>query len=504
MSDSSYRTILRSSAIIGGSQAVSVLASLIRMKVLAVLLGPTGVGLAGLYMSLIQTGSTVAAMGLGTAGTRQIAAADGAGDTATVSLVRRALFWGTAALALLGGAIFWLARRPIASVALSDPARGDEVGWLAIGVVLTVAAGSQAALLGGLRRIGDLARLNMISGVAGALIGVLLVWQWGADGLLPMVLIASLVAFATGHLYVSRLPRPLQQRHDFGTLARALKSMGGTGVAFMLSVLATVLAQLIVRVMVQRDLGEPALGHFQAAWAISVTYLGFVLNAMGTDYFPRLSAAIDDPAKASRLVNEQTEVALLLASPVIIALLGLAPLVVAVLYSAEFSPAIIVLQWQLLGDLLKVMSWPLGFVLLAAGSGKAYTMAEILGVGVMLVGVAVGLPLIGIEATGVAFLVMYLVYLPTIFWLAARRIGFRWSRPLRAQATGVISLAVVVMAAAQWSPLAGALVATAGGSALALWSLIRIASMSQQIGGERLVRIARLGERVKAWMTKQS
>jgi PST family polysaccharide transporter len=178
--------------------------------------------------------------------------------------------------------------------------------------------------------------------------------------------------------------------------------------------------------------------------------------------------------------------------------------VVAVLYSAEFSPAIIVLQWQLLGDLLKVMSWPLGFVLLAAGSGKTYIMAEILGVGVMLVGVAVGLPLIGIEATGVAFLVMYLVYLPTIFWLAARRIGFRWSRPVRAQATGVISLAVVVMAAAQWSPLAGAVIATAGGGALALWSLIRIASMSQQIGGERLVRIARLGERVKAWMTKQS
>jgi PST family polysaccharide transporter len=504
MSDSSYRTILRSSAIIGGSQAVSVLASLIRMKVLAVLLGPAGVGLAGLYMSLIQTGSTIAAMGLGTAGTRQIAAADGEGDAATISLVRRALFWGTATLALIGGAIFWLARRPIAGLALNDPARGDEVGWLAIGVVLTVAAGSQAALLGGLRRIGDLARLNMISGVASVLIGVLLVWQWGADGLLPMVLIAPMVAFITGHFYVARLPRAPNQGDGIKALARVLKAMGGVGFAFMLSVLATVLAQLIVRVMVQRDLGEPALGHFQAAWAISVTYLGFVLNAMGTDYFPRLTAAINDPAKATRLVNEQTEVALLLASPVIIALIGLAPLVVAVLYSTEFSPAILVLQWQLLGDLLKVISWPLGFVLLAAGASKPYIMAETLGIGVMLLAVAVGLPLIGIEATGVAFLFMYLAYLPTIFWLAGRRIGFRWTRSVLAQATGVIGLATIVMATAQWSQVAGAVVATAGGGALALWSLIRISSMAQQISDERLGRIGRIGERVKVWMTRQS
>ena len=46
---------------------------------------------------------------------------------------------------------------------------------------------------------------------------------------------------------------------------------------------------------------------------------------MGTDYYPRLTATIHDPVATNRLVNEQTEVALLLAGPVLLAMLALAP-----------------------------------------------------------------------------------------------------------------------------------------------------------------------------------
>lgn len=501
MTESSYRTILRSSSIIGGAQATNVLANLVRMKVLALLLGPVGVGLAGLYLSLIQTGATVAALGLGTAGTRQIAAADAAGDAATIGRVRRALFWGTVGLALLGGAIFWTARAWIADYALGDRSRGDEVGWLAIGVALTVAAGSQGALLTGLRRIGDLARLQVSSGVAGALFGALAVWAWGTDGIIAMVLVAPLVAFLVGHFYVARLPRVTGPRPNVRALFGELKALGVIGFAIMVSALAAVLSQLIVRVMVQRELGGDALGHFQAAWAISVAYLGIALNAMGTDYFPRLSALIEDPEAASRLVNEQTEVALLLASPVVIALLGLAPLAVSVLYSAEFLPAVQVLQWQLLSDLLKVMSWPLGFALLAASSGKVFIVAETVAVSIMLAMAAIGLPLIGIEATGVAFLAMYMVYLPLVFWLCARRIGFRWTQPVLLQGASVISLAVLVIVAARWSDVVGAVLALAFAGALGLWALARISTMTQ-VGGPLLARVLRLSERLRAWTTK--
>ena len=144
-------------------------------------------------------------MGLGNVGTRQIAAAHAEGGDVAVGRTRRALFWGTMLLALIGAVLFWLASGWIARVILADESRATDVAWLSLGVALTVAAGSQGALLTGLRRIGDLARINIGAGVVGAALGVLALWFWGAHGLIAMVLIAPVVTFLLGSAMASYL-----------------------------------------------------------------------------------------------------------------------------------------------------------------------------------------------------------------------------------------------------------------------------------------------------------
>ena len=49
----SYRRILKSSSIIGGASFLNIAIGLVRTKVLAVLLGPSGVGLVSLYRGLM-------------------------------------------------------------------------------------------------------------------------------------------------------------------------------------------------------------------------------------------------------------------------------------------------------------------------------------------------------------------------------------------------------------------------------------------------------------------
>lgn len=500
MTGGSYRTILRSSSIIGGAQVINVAVSILKMKVVAVLLGPAGVGLAGLYLALIQTASGVASLGIGTVGTRQIAAAQAEGRPEAVGAARRALFWGTLILALAGAALFWAGRGPIAQVVLGDPARAEAVGWLAPGVALTVAAGAQGALLTGLRRVGDLARISIGTGTIGAILGVAALWAWGEAGILAMVLVVPVTSFALGHLYVARLGRPAGPALGPRALWQSWRVMVPLGLAFMISGVVTMLGFLAARAMVQQELGLEALGQFQAAWAIGSTYLGFVLGAMGTDYFPRLTAALPDPEQATRLVNEQTEVALLLCAPVLVGMLGAAPWVIRLLYSPEFGPAVEILRWQLLADFLKVMSWPLGFILLAAGAGRTFVLTETAGMAVYLAVIAIALPQLGVVATGMAFLALYLVYLPLVWWLGGRRIGFRWTRAVRAQALAILAAALAVEAAARWSDAAGLALGTALAAGLTLWALLRLASKAGAAG--RLGRIAALGERVRGWLIR--
>ncbi len=77
----SYGQILKSSALIGGSSAINIAIGIVRTKAMAVLLGPAGFGLMGVYGSIIDLAQSIAGMGINSSGVRQIAAATGSGDT---------------------------------------------------------------------------------------------------------------------------------------------------------------------------------------------------------------------------------------------------------------------------------------------------------------------------------------------------------------------------------------------------------------------------------------
>lgn len=500
MSNTSYRTIMRSSSIMGGAQAASIAANILKMKALALLLGPFGVGLAGLYLSLINTAATIAGLGLGTAGTRRIAAANAAQDDFALHRARTILLWAGIALALIGGIVFWLASDLIARLAMDNEKRATEIGWLALGVGLTVAASAQTALLSGLRRIGDLARVQAIAGVTAATLGVLAIWQWGEPGVVAMVLAVPLTILLLGHFFARRVPHTDAARPAFRDIITEFGVISSLGLMIMLSQVATLASQLIVRVLVQRELGTDALGYFQAAWTISVTYVGFVLAAMGTDYFPRLSAALAEPGQANRLVNEQTEVALLLCGPVLVATLGLCPWIVPLLYSDAFGPTVEVLRWQVLGDVLKVISWPLGFMLLAAGAGKTFMAAELASVSVFILGVHFGLPMVGLNATGVAFVAMYVLYLALVVAICAWRFGVVWNRTVLIHAACLFAGTVGIVLVADVSEIAAGALGFVAAILLGLWSMLRISRFS--VGGAGAGRLGRLSRKVTAWIKR--
>ena len=504
-SSQSYRTILRSSLIMGASSVLNILTGLIKMKMVALLLGPVGVGLIGLYQNLMQSASTVSALGFGHVGTRQIAAAEATKSPAAAARARAALFWGTLALALAGAAIVWAARHVIARRLLDDAGQSDMVGWLALGVALTVLAGWQQALLSGMRRIGDLARLRVLSGIVAAVCGILAIWFWGLPGIVVPVLLVPATGVVLGYWYVSRLPPPAAAPPGWSDLIGEWRSMITLGTSFMLSAMVMMLAQLAVRSLIQHRLGGEALGQFQASWSIGMIYLSFILGAMATDYYPRLSGAITDRAAAIRLVNEQTEVALLLCGPVLLGMLALAPWVIRLLYSREFAPAADILHWQLLGDILKVLYWPLSFVLMAIGAGKTYIFTQAFGAAAFFAVTYLALPALGVTAAGLGFIALYAVVLPINLITTRYWTGFRWSAAVMRQSGLLIAAAVTISGLARVSDPLAAGVGVPLALVFAVVGLIRLSHMAGfggKIGrlaavSERLLQRARLIRRVR-------
>lgn len=460
----------------------NIVLALLRIKVAAVLLGPAGVGLIGLLTSLVGTASAVAGMGIATAGTRQIAGAAGNDDATTVAAARRALFWGTLVLAPLGGAVVWVLRDRLAEHVLADASMAGDVGWLALAVALTVAAASQSALFNGMRLVGDLARVSILSTLLSTLMGVGALLLWGRGGLMVFVVVTPLASFLLGQFYVTRLPKVEVARTPLPVLTRQWRILAGLGVALMLTSLAGTMGQLLVRALVQGQLGADALGFFQAASSISMAYIGIVLSAMSTNYYASLSAAIHDHSAVNRMVNEQTEVALLLAGPFFLAMMGLSPWVIEFLFTDSFHPAAYVLRWLVLSDVLKLATWPLGFIILAAGHGRTVMLTESLAVSVLVLLTWAGLPLIGLKATGIAFVGMYMVYLPMLYLLGRQKTGFKWTAAVKRQFGWLIFFALTVWCAAEWSKAVGAGVGLLLSFALGLYSFGRLAHKTKLDG----------------------
>ena len=96
-------------------------------------------------------------------------------------------------------------------------------------------------------------------------------------------------------------------------------------------------------------------------------YVGFILQAMAADFYPRLTASAHDNPMCNRLVNEQTQVGFFLAGPGVLATLTFTPIVIGLFYSAKFLAAVAVLRWICLGTTLQVITWPMGFIIVAKG-----------------------------------------------------------------------------------------------------------------------------------------
>ena len=165
--------------------------------------------------------------------------------------------------------------------------------------------------------------------------------------------------------------------------------------------------------------------------------MGIILQAMGADFYPRLTASVRNHEECNRLVNEQTLVGLLLAGPGVLATLTFAPLVIAFFYCAKFGAAVGVLRWICLGATLQVITWPMGFIIVAKGRSRSvFCSANWLGPwsrsGWLVLRKGFGLTGAGIAFFGSYVFHIFLTY-PLVYWLS----DFRWSSANRR--TGLLS-----------------------------------------------------------------
>lgn len=422
----SYRQILRSSSIMGGAQALTYIIGLVRIKAVAILLGPSGIGLVGLYASAMGLIGTVSGLGIASSGVREVVQAysqeDAARAARTVRILRRAC-WATG---VLGWLLAIAVAQPVSRWMMGSPDHAWAIAVLGVTLLIGSVSAGQLALLQGLRRIGDMARANVLGALVSSAVAIALYAWLGQDGVVPVLVASALVSLGFS-FWFSRRVAVSPVTVSWADTLTGTRRLAGLGVAFMWSGVLTAGVDMLTRSVITRQLGLEAAGIYQAAWALSGLFAGFILGAMGADFYPRLTTVIHDRSLAVRTVNEQTEIGILLALPGLLGTLAFAPLMMEVFYSKRFVPGAELLPWMVLGVFGRVVSWPMGFIQLAKGASRWYLATE-----TVFAAVHAGLLLwlvarYGVVGAAYAFALTYGFYTLSMLWVGRVLIGFRWS-----------------------------------------------------------------------------
>lgn len=457
----SYQQIFKATSLFGGVQALNIIIAIIRSKFVAILLGPTGMGISGLLTATTGFISSLTNFGLGTSAIKNVAAAEATGDNQRVSVivaVLNRLVWITGTLGLIFTVILsqWLSQ-----ITFGNRDFTLAFIWISITLLFQQLTSGKLVILQGLRRLEYLAKANLFGSISGLLITIPLYYLWHLKGIVPAIILSTFTSLILSWHYSGKvkIEKVKITRRQTVKEGRDMLKMG-----FMLSLsgLIAIGASYIIRIFISNTGGVEQVGFYNAGFAIINTYVGMVFTAMSTDYFPRLSAVGDDNLKSKILINQQAEVAILILAPMLAALLIFVNWIIVVLYSVKFAEVSMLLLWAALGIYFKATSWSIGFIFLAKSESRLYFWNELIGNAYALLFNIIGYKLAGLEGLGISFMVAYFVYLIQVFIVTRLKYSFSFDKVFYKIAfvqltIGIICICIMKIIVSPWNYLTGIL-----------------------------------------------
>ncbi len=457
--ESSYRQIFKATSLFGGVQVFNIFISIIRSKIIAVLLGPTGMGIAGLLTSSTGLMAGLTGFGLSTSAVKDVAAANETGNKDRINLVVavfRRLVWITGLL----GCLATIALSPLISkLTFGNKDYTIAFIWLSVTLLFSQLTGGQNVLLQGMRKLQYLAKANMTGAALGLALSLPIYYLLRLNGIVPAIIITSVITLTIAWYFASKvkIEKVNVDRKIIIAEGKGMLKMG-----FMLSMggLITTGSSYLINIFISNTGGVDDVGLYSAGFAIISTYVGLVFTAMGTDYYPRLSGVASDNEKAIMLINQQAEVAILILAPILSLFLIFFNWVVILFYSTKFTPVNGMIQWAALGMYFKAASWSISFILLAKGASKIFFWNELFANIYMLGLNLLGYKVFGLDGLGISFLAGYLLYLLQVFMVARFNYSFYFNNVfyrifIFQFIPGLICFSIVKFISTPWSYFAG-------------------------------------------------
>jgi O-antigen/teichoic acid export membrane protein len=419
----SYKQIIKATSIFGGTQLVNIVVSIIRSKLVAIFLGPSGMGIVGLLTSTTDLIGGLTNFGLRTSAVKNIASAYASGNQELIEIevtILKRLVWITGLLGMTITIVFssWLSQ-----ITFGNEEYTYAIMWVSITLLFNQLASGQGVVLQGMRQIKYLS----LSSIYGSLLGLILVvpiyYFLGIKGIVPVVICTSLLSMLLTWYFANKT-KLLSVEVNTEQTWKMGKEMLRMGFLLSMSALLTIGVSYLLRIYINNTGTIADVGLYNAGFAIISTYVGMIFSAMGTDYYPRLSGVSHDVQKTNTLINQQGEISILILGPVLSIFIVFSSWIVILLYSNKFLPVTEMIVWASLGMYFKASSWAIAYIILAKSDSKLFFWNELsFNIYGFLLNI-LGYYFFGLEGLGISFFLIYFLYFCQIFLVCRKRYNF--------------------------------------------------------------------------------
>lgn len=405
--------LIRTSIISFFTTITKMLSGLVINKAISIFIGPIGLALLGQFHNFFQIISTIA-QGAINSGVTKYSAEYLSNEKDLFDLFRTSI--RISLFSAIGtGFVVLLFSRQLSCVIFDDSKYFSIFIVLSFTLVLFVLNNLIISVLNGIKDIKTWAKINIIQNACSLILTSILVAMFGLYG--------ALLALVTNQSIVFFFVLLLLKKHRFFKLdcfwgkVKWIYVKKLLNYSFMGLTTAVVmpLSHFFVRRHIAKLFSWEEAGYWQAIIYVSNIYLTIATTTLSTYYLPRIS----EIRKKNEIRRELKKGYLVLIPITIFSSLFLYVLrenVTKILFSKEFLGMQDLFLWHMIGNIIKIASYLLAYIMLGKAMTKLYVITEIVFAFLFVGFTFLGVQYFGIVGTSYAYAINYLIYFLTMIY----------------------------------------------------------------------------------------
>jgi len=278
------------------------------------------------------------------------------------------------------------------------------------------------SILNGQKEIKKYVLVNIASSVFSLFFTSFLIMQLNLMGALYALVVNQSVIFFVTLGFVLKSSWFKLEYFKNGADKESLLKLSKFSLMAIVSVLTVPVSHIVVRNYIGGNLSWDDAGYWQGIWYISSMYLMVITTSLGVYYLPKLSE-IQDKKELKKEIYSGYKVIMPIVIVLALAIYLLKEYVILIAFSENFMPMMELFLWQLIGDVIKIASWLLGYITLAKAMTKTYITLEIFG-SLSFVGLSIYfIDIFGLVGITYAFTINYIIYLFIMIFIFRRYIN---------------------------------------------------------------------------------